>query len=93
MEYGNKKGWITGNDKYIDSAYWLNNSYDGKHKVKMLVDDYAFEKNDLSGKRVSIKKGEVYIVVNNVTDATGYPRLKLKSGLYISVLKSFTKWI
>lgn len=93
VEYKGKTGWVSGNDDIVESAYWLMDSYGGKHKVKMLVDDFAYEKKDLSGRKTPIKKGDVYTVAENVTDGAGYPRLKLKSGLYITALKSFTKWI
>lgn len=88
-----KSGWVTGNDQYITSAYFLAKEYSGKKKVKALKDGSAFSKNDLSGKEVKYKKGDVFTVVDNVTDGAGYPRLKLKSGMYVSALKSHWKFV
>lgn len=88
-----KSGWITGNDQYITSAYFLAKEYSGKKKVKALKDGSAFSKNDLSGKEVKYKKGDIFTVVDNVTDGAGYPRLKLKSGMYVSALKSHWKFV
>lgn len=93
VEYNGKTGWVTGNDDYIESAYYLNARYGDKTKVKILKDGYAYQTKGLDGRKTAIKKGDVYTITENVTDKAGYPRLKLKSGMYISALKSFSKWV
>lgn len=94
IEYAKgKTGWITGNDQYITSAYYLNKEYSGKRKIVATKSGEAYEKNDLSGKSVKYTKDDVFTVVDNVTDKAGYPRLKLKSGLYVTALKSHWKFI
>lgn len=93
VEYNGKTGWVTGNDDYIESAYYLNAKYGDKTKVKILKDGYAYQTKELDGRKTAIKKGDVYTITDNITDKAGYPRLKLKSGMYISALKSFSQFV
>lgn len=95
VEYNGKQGWISGNDKYVKSAYWLADSYGkgSKTQVRMLRDDWIYKNIDLQGEKFPIKKGDVFTIEVNTTDPAGYPRLKTSFGLYVTALKSFTEWI
>lgn len=95
VEYKGKQGWITGNDKYVKSAYWLADSYDGGNKtqVRMMRDDWIHNDIDLGDKGYKVKKGDVFTIEVNTTDPSGYPRLKTSFGMYLTALKSFTEWL
>lgn len=87
------KGWVTGNTFYIDSVYYIANSYGQRTRVKLRKYTYACSDKELSKGKVKVKKGEVFTVVDNVADKNGYARLKLKSGKYITARKDFVEFV
>lgn len=88
-----KYGWISGNMKYIDSVYYLDCKYAGKTKIQALKNTGACSDVALQKEVEKIKKGDVFTVVDNVTDKSGYPRLKLKSGKYVTARKDYWKFV
>ena len=88
-----KYGWISGNMKYIDSVYYLDCKYTGKTKIKALKNTGACSDVALQKEVEKIKKGDVFTAVDNVTDKAGYPRLKLKSGKYVTARKDYWKFV
>lgn len=92
VEFDGKVGWVSGNDKIVESAYWLLDKYGKKTKVRMKCDDYVYSNVSLEEGKKPVYKGDVFTIVENATDAAGYPRLKTSFGMYLSALKSMTDW-
>lgn len=88
-----KYGWISGNMKYIDSVYYLDCKYGNRTKIQALKNTGACSDVALQKEVEKIKKGDVFTVVDNVTDKAGYPRLKLKSGKYVTARKDYWKFV
>ena len=93
IEVDGRKGWITGNQFYVDSVYYLADKYSGKTKIKALKDCNAYPNNNLTGLPEKVKKGTVLTVVDNVADKAGYARFKVKSGKYVTARKDFWKFV
>lgn len=94
IEYAKGKfGWVTGNQWYISSAYYLDKAYDGKVKIQAEKSCNVYADPDFKKDVGDIKKGEVYTVVDNVSSKGGTPRFKLKSGKYVTARKDYWKFI
>ena len=94
IEYAKGKyGWITGNQYYVSSAYYLDKTYSGKTKIKALKSCNVYDDKDLNRDVGDIKKGEVFTVVENVSSSAGTPRFKLKSGKYVTARKDYWKFV
>lgn len=94
IEYAKGKyGWITGNQYYVSSAYYLDKTYGGKTKIKALKSCNVYDDKDLKKDIGNIKKGETYTVVENVSSSAGTPRFKLRSGKYVTARKDYWKFI
>lgn len=88
-----KKGWITGNRFYVSSVYYLDKAYGKANKIKVIKETNVCKDKELSKGKEKVKKGEVFTVVDNVADKNGYPRLKLKSGKYITANKHYVDFV
>ena len=94
IEYAKGKyGWITGNQYYVSSAYYLDKTYSGKTKIKALKSCNVYDDKDLNSDVGDIKKGEVFTVVENVSSSAGTPRFKLRSGKYVTARKDYWKFV
>lgn len=93
VEFNGKTGWVSGNDDIVESAYWLLDKYGNKTQIKMKRDEYVYSDVALQKGKMPVKKGDVFTIVENATDAAGYPRLKTSFGMYLSSLKSFSEWV
>lgn len=94
IEYAKGKyGWVTGNQYYVSSAYYLDKTYSGKTKIKALKSCNVYDDKDLKKDIGDIKKGETYTVVENVSSSAGTPRFKLRSGKYVTARKDYWKFV
>lgn len=94
IEYAKGKfGWVTGNQYYISSAYYLDKKYDGKVKIQAEKGCNVYADADFQMDIGDIRKGEIFTVVDNVSSKYGTPRFKLKSGGYVTARKNYWKFV
>lgn len=95
IEVDGVKGWVTGNQFYVNSCYYLLSQYGHRKIIKVLKDTKIYENPDLTGASEKVSKGTYFIVEDNIADKNGYARFKIKTQSkckYITTLKTYSEF-
>lgn len=88
-----KGGYITGNQEYVSSVYYLLEKYGKSKTIQIKKTCYLYDDKNFKKRIRKLKKGEKVTIVDNVKSSGKARRLKTFNGNYITAHKEFSKWI
>lgn len=85
--------YITGNQDYVNSIYFLDKSYSGKKTIELKQAAYLYKDKYFKERVRKYEKGTRFNIVENVALSSGRRCFKTESGYYITANKDYSKFV
>lgn len=85
--------YITGNQDYVNSIYYLDKCYDGKKTIELKQAAYLYKDKYFEERIRKYDKGTRFNIVENVALSSGRRCFKTESGYYITANKDYSKFV
>lgn len=85
--------YITGNQDYVNSIYYLQDSYNGSHTIELTKSAYIYEDKYFEKPVRTYPTGTQFNIVENVFISSGRRAFKTQSGFYITANKDYAVFV